>query len=707
MRFEHVVETTAQRGLRTEVREFLDRELPAERRTSLGMGGGGHDPEFSRLLGDQGWVGMAIPVEYGGRGATAVDRLIVTEELLAAQAPIGAHWVADRQTGPSVVRFGSPQQRAELLPGICAGTSYWAIGMSEPDSGSDLASVRTRARRVPGGWRVDGRKVWTTAAHLSHYFVVQCRTSGEPMDRHVGLSQLIVDLSAVGVAIRPIRTMDGQYDFCEVVLDDVFVPDERVLGEIGDGWHQVTSELSLERGGPERWMSVWGLFTAAVEELDAEPRVLGRLATRFRVLHELSLSVARMIDAGRHPVAEAAIAKAMGTTFEQEVVEVVRDLAERDIDPAGKRLDDLLTRTMLGAPTFTIRGGTTEVLRGIVGKELARSPRASSVGADPVLVSTAVQIFGELSSAAADGDTSWATLRDSGLPWVGIPEAAGGEGGSLTDAIAVLVVSAHYALPIPFAENWIAAYTLADAGLSVESVGRERPLTATTDLSRVPYARQACGVVTEIDGRVVRIALDDGSARDITAGTMLSGEPRDAVGRYEVLESAVPGPVGLLRIGALVRSVQIAGALARALQLTTDYANTRIQFDRPAARFQAVAHLIAQLAEQDTAARIAVDLAVAGLDVVDLAHRDASQIAVAKAVCGVAAGIGARLAHQVHGAIGVTQEYDLQLITRRLFTWRDDYGAERAWESAVGDRVAASNRAGLWRLVVGEEPVTD
>lgn len=375
MQFEHLSETPDERALRRQVRDFLDRELPTDRRTCLGMAGNGHDAEFTKKLGAQGWVGMAIPREYGGGGATAVDRFIVTEELLAAQAPVSAHWVADRQTGPSLVRFGSEEQRHELLPGICAGRSYWSIGMSEPESGSDLASVRTRAHRVDGGWRVEGRKVWTTWAHLSHYFAVLCRTSGEPKHKHVGLSQLIVDLHSDEVEVRTIRTMDDEEDFCEVVLDGVFVPDSRVLGEVGDGWMQVTSELSLERGGPERWMSVWGLFTAFAEEFGSRTdlRTLGRLTARFRVLHEMTLSVARMIDAGRHPVAEAAIAKAMGTTFEQEVIEVLRDLTGRELDPTStNRLDDLLTRTMLAAPTFTLRGGTTEVLRGIVSKEVSK-----------------------------------------------------------------------------------------------------------------------------------------------------------------------------------------------------------------------------------------------------------------------------------------------------------------------------------------------
>jgi alkylation response protein AidB-like acyl-CoA dehydrogenase len=371
--------TPAERALRSRVREFLDENLPSGRarpRDTGGNGWGGYDPAFSRALAGRGWVGMALPTAYGGHGASAVARLIVTEELLAAGAPVSAHWVADRQSGPSIAAYGTEAQKRRLLPEIARAEKFWAIGMSEPEAGSDLAAVRTRAEQVDGGWLVSGRKVWTSWAHRADYFAVLCRTdppSGVDgrEDRHAGLSQLIVDLHSDGLTISPIATMSGAADFCEVALDDVFVPADLLLGRRGDGWRQVTGELGYERAGAERWMSVWALFTAAVDAAAKSghagaPAVAGRMLARFRVLHELSLSVARSIDGGAKPAVEAAMVKDLGTVFEQDVVEWVRDLLDLEPDPGGGPLEELLSRALLISPVFTIRGGTTEVLRSIL-----------------------------------------------------------------------------------------------------------------------------------------------------------------------------------------------------------------------------------------------------------------------------------------------------------------------------------------------------
>src|SRR5262249_31593682 len=174
------------------------------------------DRTFSAKLAQRGWLGMALPARYGGHDRSAVDRFIVAEELLRWGAPIGHHWVADRQTGPIINRFGTEEQKQRFLPGICAGELSFAIGMSEPDAGSDLAAVRTRATRVDGGWLVNGTKVWTSGAQESDWFVVLCRTSDQPGDRHAGLSQLIVDLKGDGLSITSIPFLSGHRDFNEV-----------------------------------------------------------------------------------------------------------------------------------------------------------------------------------------------------------------------------------------------------------------------------------------------------------------------------------------------------------------------------------------------------------------------------------------------------------------------------------------------------------
>ena len=371
--------TPAEERLRRDVREFLAAELPPDFRPGLGLGGR-HDPEFSRKLAARGWVGMAIPTRYGGGGATPVERFVVVEELLAAGAPILAHWVAERQTAPTLLAFGTQEQREWFLPRIAAGECWFSLGMSEPDAGSDLASVRTAATKVDGGWLVNGTKIWTSAAHLNHFFVVLCRTSPAE-DRHHGLSQLIVDLRAPGLKVSPIHYLDGGHHFNEVVFDDVFVPDDRVLGEVGAGWHQVTSELAYERSGPDRYLSVFGLLKAFVTEFgesfdDAQRAAVGRASAKLWTIRQLSLAVARSLERGAAPAVEAALVKDIGTLYEQEVVEVLRHVAGQEIDPGGARMfERLLAEAVQTAPAFTLRGGTTEVLRSIAAKGLTGARR--------------------------------------------------------------------------------------------------------------------------------------------------------------------------------------------------------------------------------------------------------------------------------------------------------------------------------------------
>src|SRR5438445_9305614 len=238
-------------ALRAEVREFLRHELGDAAPVRRAHSWGGFDREFSKKMGARGWIAMTWPKRYGGHERSALERYVVLEEMLVAGAPVAAHWIADRQSGPLLLRFGTEEQRQEFLPAIARGESYFCIGMSEPDSGSDLASIRTRADKADGGFRLNGRKVWTSHAHRSHYAITICRTSPADGDRHAGLSQFIVDLKAKGVTIRPIKNLAGNLDFNEVTFDDVLLPANRLVGKEGAGWQQVTSELAFERSGPE------------------------------------------------------------------------------------------------------------------------------------------------------------------------------------------------------------------------------------------------------------------------------------------------------------------------------------------------------------------------------------------------------------------------------------------------------------------------
>jgi alkylation response protein AidB-like acyl-CoA dehydrogenase len=376
MLFEATDLTSEESQLQTDVRAFLEAELPRGTfHPGLGMAAP-RDRAFSRKLAERGWIGMTLPARYGGHDRSAVERFVVTEELLRWGAPVGHHWIADRQTGPVINRFGSEEQKQRFLPGICRGEASFAIGMSEPDAGSDLAAVRTTATRTGGGWMLSGTKVWTSGAHHSDWFVVLCRT-GEEEDRHRGLSQLIVDLSSEGIRISPIPFLTGTHDFNEVVLEEVFVADELVLGEIGQGWAQNTSELAYERGGPERWLSTYLLVEEflrdAGEDLGERGLAfLGQATARWWALRRLSLSVARMIDTGEAPAVQSALVKEMATRFEQDLVYGILELIDREpapgaTDPFGR----LLAEAILSAPSFTIRGGTNEILRSVAAKGLS------------------------------------------------------------------------------------------------------------------------------------------------------------------------------------------------------------------------------------------------------------------------------------------------------------------------------------------------
>lgn len=363
-------------ALRASVRAFLRealQDMPADRRARSWMG---YDAEFSRALARQGWLGLTLPAAYGGGERSNYARFVLSEELLAAGAPVSAHWIADRQTAPLILRYGSPAQRDFYLPRIIRGEAFFAIGMSEPDTGSDLASVRTRATPQDGGWLLNGRKIWTTNAHRSHYMCALVRTSGAPEDRHRGLSQMIFDLTLPGIEIRPIRDITGDTHFCEVLFDNVRLPADALVGEEGSGWAQVTAELALERSGPERIYSSMVLIDGWLAHLRAngapEPaqvRLAGRLAANLAVLRAMSLAVTRRLNEGADASLAAVLVKDLGTGFEQAVPEWIGQALR-----AGPAPDEVLARTLayltLINPTFSLRGGTRHILRGIIAREL-------------------------------------------------------------------------------------------------------------------------------------------------------------------------------------------------------------------------------------------------------------------------------------------------------------------------------------------------
>ncbi len=362
-------------ALRQRAREFLATALDGTPRTARARSWSGYDADFSRRLGKEGLIGLALPQVYGGAGRSTFSRFVVVEELLAAGAPVAAHWIAERQSAPLLLRFGTEEQKKAHLPPICRGERYFCIGMSEPDSGSDLASIRTRAVRTDGGWRLEGRKLWTTNAHRSHYMILLARTD-DGGERHEGLSQFIVDLSLPGVDVRPVRDLTGEAHFNEVVLDRVNVSESDLVGVEGQGWAQVTAELAFERSGPERFLSSIAAIDAMTDTARAthnpvQVAAIGRHAARLAALRCMSVSVTSQIEANANPVWAAACVKDYGVSFEQEVLETAAttfDFTRREQTPP----DDAETIAYLTqtAPSFSLRGGTREILRGVIARGL-------------------------------------------------------------------------------------------------------------------------------------------------------------------------------------------------------------------------------------------------------------------------------------------------------------------------------------------------
>ncbi len=367
-----------ERAFRTEVRAFLKKEMqdvPAHIKSRSWMG---TDDNFSRRLAAKGWLGLTIPAEYGGSGKGFFSRFVLSEELLASGAPVASHWIADRQSGPLILRYGTDTQKAFYIPRICRGEAFFCIGMSEPSSGSDLASIRTRATPMDDGWLLNGSKIWTTNAHGCDYMIALVRTSGETTDRQKGLSQVIIDLKLPGVTIRPIVDMAGDAHFSEVFFDNVKLGPDALVGTQGQGWEQVNAELAFERSGPERIYSSIALLDCWLEQVRAQKitetetqALVGALAAEMSVLRALSLAVTQKLVEGESPAIDASVVKDYGTDFEQRLIRQIANWlgARPDFVASGDLLRTLGYLEQMGA-TFSLRGGTREILRGIIARGL-------------------------------------------------------------------------------------------------------------------------------------------------------------------------------------------------------------------------------------------------------------------------------------------------------------------------------------------------
>ncbi|MDE2375392.1 MAG: acyl-CoA dehydrogenase family protein, partial [Hyphomicrobiales bacterium] len=333
---------------------------------------------FSRRVGAKGWIGMTWPRQYGGHERSQLERYVVTEEFRVANAPSHLHFVADRQSGPVLLKYAPEHIKQDILPRICRGELCFAIGMSEPGSGSDLFAAKTKATKTDGGWRINGSKIWTTSAQVADYMLALFRTSPPSRDnRRYGLTQFLVPMKTPGITVNPINQMTGKAGFNEVVFQDAFVPDDHVLGEIDGAWKQATSELAYERSGPERFLDTFYVLLELIRAAGPEPDLrcaegLGRLVAQLHTLRRMSVSVAGMLQAGKEPVVEGSIVKDLGTVWEQKLPGRVRDLAAFLESEFVNRatLEDQLAYATTIAPKLTIQGGTTEILRGIIARGL-------------------------------------------------------------------------------------------------------------------------------------------------------------------------------------------------------------------------------------------------------------------------------------------------------------------------------------------------
>jgi alkylation response protein AidB-like acyl-CoA dehydrogenase len=329
----------------------------------------GYSEEFSKVLAANGWIGMTWPTEMGGGGRPNIERIIMGEEMIKVGAPIAASWFADRQMGPGLIAFGTADQQAEFLPGMLSGETTWCIGMSEPDSGSDLASLTTSAVRDGNEWVINGQKIWTSFATVADYCYLIGRTSTEGPP-HRGVSEIIVPMDLPGIEVRSITDMTTNAHFCEVYFTDVRVPIENLVGVEGDAFKQTMAQLEHERGGIDRLVSNKRLYDQAVAVADTDdPRVRQEIA-QLEIGYRLGRLLVYREALKQAPAGFSAATKCFCTEHQQRVA----DFATRQLGMAAL-VDPELARAINYAPAYTIMGGTSNVMRNILGERLLGLPR--------------------------------------------------------------------------------------------------------------------------------------------------------------------------------------------------------------------------------------------------------------------------------------------------------------------------------------------
>ena len=329
----------------------------------------GFSKDFAQVMADEGWIGMGWPKEHGGQERPPIERVIVAEEMIAAGAPIAAMWFADRQMGPSFIDYGTPDQQAEYLPKMLTGESTWCIGMSEPDAGSDLASLKTQALRDGDHWVVNGQKIWTSFGDVADYIYLICRTTADGPP-HKGISEIVVPMDSPGIEVRPITDMTTNRHFCEVYFTDVRVPIENLVGVEGDAFKQTMRQLEFERGGIDRLVSNRALYDLAVERADRSDPLVRQEIADLEIGYRLGRLLVYREVLRQAPAGFSAATKCFCTEHEWRVAQFVA----RVLGPEATLFSEI-THGLLYAPGYTIMGGTSNIMRNILGERVLGLPR--------------------------------------------------------------------------------------------------------------------------------------------------------------------------------------------------------------------------------------------------------------------------------------------------------------------------------------------
>ncbi len=372
--------TEAEAAFRDEVRGWLEENSPGPAPQ------GDDDAEFEfrrnwqKKMHEAGWAGLSWPEDFGGKGATLIEQSIFNEELARSAAPMPANVLGLVMGGPVVIAHGSEQQKERYLDPILSGDEIWCQGFSEPESGSDLASLKTRAVKSNGGWKVTGQKVWTTYAHKAKFCMLLARTDTEA-PKHKGITYFIMDMDQPGVEVRPLRQITGESEFNEVFFEEAQVPDENIVGEPGGGWQVALTTLMFERAGLGA-SAVSGLNTSFNELLEIvnerglgeDPVLRQRLAKikisieamRFGALRALTATMKSGI-----PGPEGSLSKLQWAHTNQALTEIAGDvLGTEALDPKS-----VWSYRLLRARANSIEGGTTEVLKNIVAERVLGLPK--------------------------------------------------------------------------------------------------------------------------------------------------------------------------------------------------------------------------------------------------------------------------------------------------------------------------------------------